>query len=494
MGQYLLGVDAGNTVVKAVLFDRSGHQLAHAAQQGEVSSPHPRWAERDMEAAWAATSRVIAACVDRAGVAADDIAAVGVAGHSDGLYPVDAALRPVRPAVLATDSRAHDVWDRWRAAGVLKDALTLTGTEPATASPAALCGWFAEHEPETLTRARWLLFCKDWVRLRLTGEIATDPTDAAASFCDIRARRYSPEALELFGLTWVMDMLPPIMPSDAIAGTVTAEASAVTGLAQGTPVVCGAHDVDAAATAMGAAEPGVLSMMVGTFSVNQVVSTEIHVDPRWQARPFITADRWLNMATSPSSASNLDWFVTRFGPAGPAPYATADAEVRAVLGESAGVTYLPFLYGSAEGPAPSATFAGLRGHHTRGDLLRALFEGVVCSHRTHVEALREQFPIGPVSRLTGGGARSTVWSQMFADALRLEVQVPECAETGALGAAQIAGVGIGAWRDPAEAAAATVRIALRYQPNPAAAERFDALYQTYQEVRQALGPVWGRLG
>src|ERR1700676_3517774 len=142
MGRYLLGVDAGNTVVKAGLFDRSGREVAHAAQQGDVSRPHPRWAERDMEAAWAATGSVIAACVDRAGVAAGEIAAVCVAGHSDGLYPVDAALRPVRPAVLATDSRAHDVWDRWRAAGVLKDALTLTGTEPAAASPAALCAWF----------------------------------------------------------------------------------------------------------------------------------------------------------------------------------------------------------------------------------------------------------------------------------------------------------------------------------------------------------------
>jgi L-xylulokinase len=235
-------------------------------------------------------------------------------------------------------------------------------------------------------------------------------------------------------------------------------------------------------------------MMAGTFSVNQVVSTEIHADPRWQARPFITADRWLNIATSPSSASNLEWFVARFGPAGFAPYAKADTEVQAVLGESAGVIYLPFLYGSAQGPAPSAAFAGLRGHHTRGHLLRALFEGVVCNHRSHVEALREQFPIGPVSRHTGGGARSAVWSQMFADALQLEVQVPECAETGALGAAQIAGVGIGAWRDPAEAATATVRIARRYQPNPADEERFDALYQTYQDLRQALGPVWGRLG
>jgi L-xylulokinase len=494
MSQYLLGVDAGNTVVKAVLFDRSGREVAQAAQRGDVSSPRPRWAERDMEAAWATTGGVIAACVDRAGVRASEIAAVGLAGHGDGLYLVDEELRPVRPAVLATDSRAHAVLDGWRAAGVLNGALALTGTEPGASSPAALCAWFAEHEPQALERARWLLFCKDWLRLRLTGHVATDPTDAAASFCDVRERRYSPEALALFGLPWVKDVLPPILPSEAVAGLVTAAAAAVTGLAEGTPVVCGSHDVHAAATAMGAAEPGVLSMMVGTFSVNQVVSTEVHMDRRWQARPFITADRWLNMATSPSSATNLEWFATRFGPAGPAPYATADAEVQAVLSEPARVIYLPFLYGSADGPGPSAAFTGLRGHHTRGNLLRAIFEGVVCNHRTHVEALREQFLIGPVSRLTGGGARSIVWSQMFADALRLEIQVPECAETGALGAAQIAGVGIGAWRDPGEAARATVRIARRYQPNAADAERFDALYQTYQDVRQVLGPVWDRLG
>jgi L-xylulokinase len=498
MGGYLLGIDAGNTVTKAVLFDRDGRQAGQAARRCAVSSPHPRWAERDMETAWETTADAIAACLRGAGIRAKEVAAVGLAGHSDGLYPVGypdgGALRPVRPAVLATDSRAHAIVERWRARGVLGQVLQLTGTEPFAASPAALCAWFARHEPEMLGRTRWLLFAKDWLRLRLTGEVATDPTDAAASFCDIRTRAYSPGALALFGLAGIEEKLPPIVPGDAVAGAVTADAAARTGLAEGTPVTCGVHDVDAAATAMGAAQPGMLSMVAGTFSINQVISTQVRTGPRWQARPFVTPGRWLNMSTSPSSASNLEWFVGRFGPAGPDPYAMASAEAEAVLSEPAAVVYLPFLYGSPQGAAPSGTFAGMRGHHSRGHLIRALFEGVVCAHRSHVEALRDGFAISPVARLSGGAARSAVWSQMFADALRLDIEVPDCAETGALGAALIAGAGIGAWRDLDEAAAVAVRIARRHQPRQAAASRFDAIYQTYQDLSRALGPVWDKLG
>lgn len=479
MSRYLLGIDAGGTLTKAVLFDRDGRRLGAGEARSPLSTPKPHWVERDMELVWRAAVTSISACLLDAGVDASEISAIGLVGHSDGVYPVDSDGRPVRAAIAASDSRAHAILRNWRDTGVCAEAMTLTGTEPFAASPAPVTRWLVEHEPAVLERARWLLFCKDWLRLRLTGEVCTDPTDASASFADARTRDYTDKALELFGVPQVAGKLPPIRPSTDVVGHVTATAAAEIGLAAGTPVICGAHDVDAAAVAMGAVEPGRLSLVAGTFSINQVVSTSLEVDPRWQARAFIEPGRWLNMGTSPASASNLQWFAGHFGPRD---FAELNLEVAEAMADESTVVYTPFLYGSPYGAEIAASFAGLRGWHGRGHLLRAVFEGVVCNHRAHVSALRERFPMEPVVRLSGGGARSEIWCQMFADALRLTIEVTDEEETGALGAALLAGVGTGVWFGLAEASAAVVRVTRRYEPDPAAADRFEATYARYHEV------------
>ncbi len=489
MGEYLLGVDAGQTVTKAVLFDLAGRELAAGSAKSSVASPRPRWAERDMEQAWQATAGAIRECLAASGVRPAQVAAVGIAGHSDGAYLVDDSGAPVRPAITAMDTRAHQILAEWQGSGTGRRALELTGTVPFAGSPAALLAWLARHEPSTLERARWHLFCKDWLRYRLTGEIATDPTEASASFCDVRTQEYSAEACALFGLGGYARLLPPIVPSHAVAGRVTPEAARETGLAAGTPVVTGAHDVDAAALGMGAVEPGQLSLIAGTFSINQVVSTEVRLDERWQARTFLSSGRWLNMSTSPASATALEWFVRELGVPS---YEQASAEVAACLDGPSTVLFHPFLYGSPHGPDAAAGFLGVRGWHTRGHLLRAVFEGVVFNHRTHVEALRSGFAFRPAARLSGGAARSAVWAQLFADGLGCAIEVPAAAETGALGAALLAGLGVGAYAD-LDAAAHVVSVGRRYVPDPDRVAVLDAAYAAYQEAVTALAPVWKAL-
>ena len=486
---FLIGVDAGHTVTKAALFDLTGREVAVASATTLVAAPHQRWQERDMDEAWTRTAGAIRGCLTGSGVDPAAVLGVGICGHGDGAYLVDAAGRPVRPAILATDSRAHEYADRFREPELGARVLALTGQVPAAYSPAALLPWLRDHEPGTLGRARWMLCCKDWLRLCLTGEVGTDATEASAYCTDVRTQAWSPAALELSGLDGLAALLPPIRPSAAPAGEVTAGAAATTGLRAGTPVVAGAHDVAAAALGIGAAEPGAASIVMGTFSINQIVADVPVTDARWQARTFLRAGHWLHMSTSPSGAANLEWAVRRFGPLRPDGEPDHEAAVReAALSPTDGApVYLPFLYGSPHGTAPGAAFAGLRAEHGRPDLLRAVLEGVVFNHRWHVEALAERFDLtGHAVRLGGGGARSPQWSQLLADTLDLPVEVTDATEAGGRGAALLAGLGVRAYAGPAEAVSAAVRVIRRYEPDPAARARLDDRYARYERAVEAL--------
>jgi L-xylulokinase len=466
-GTLLLGIDAGQTVTKAVIFDASGHEVAGGRVDTTIESPRPGWYERDMTLLWQDAAAAIAACLRSAGVPGRRIAAIGLCGHNDGVYAVDAAHQPVRPAILATDSRARRHAERFP-----DDVLPLTGQMPNAGSPAAICAWLRDREPRTLERARWLLFAKDWLRLCLTGEPGTDPTEASASFADVRTQDYSDAALDLYGLAAIAGKLPPISPSAQVAGRVTATAAEATGLAAGTPVVTGAHDTDAAALGMGAIGPGAVSIIMGTFAVNQVVAADITLDRRWLTRTFLRPGQWLHMSNSPSSASSLEWAVRLLGPHDPAGRPDFGAAIAsACAADPAGAPlFLPFLYGSATG----ASFAGVRGHHTAPDLLRAVLDGVVFSHRAHLDGLRDGFAFSGPARLGGGGARSAQWSKLLADATELSLEVTDTAEAGARGAAALAGIGLGWYSALDDAVAATVRVSRRHEPHPAAVlrERF----------------------
>ncbi|GAA3396516.1 FGGY-family carbohydrate kinase [Cryptosporangium minutisporangium] len=480
----LLGIDAGQTVIKAALFDLSGREVAVARGTTAVSSPHPGWQERDMDAAWEATADAVRRALHAADVDPTAVLAVGLCGHNDGAHLVDADGRPVRPAILATDSRATSEAEALRKAAGDR-ALTLTGQVPWPWNPAGLLTWLRANEPAALGAADALLYCKDWLRLNLVGEVGTDPTDASAFATDLWTQEWSTAVLELYGLDDLARLLPPMRGSAAVVGGVTAEASARTGLRVGTPVVTGAHDVDANALGIGATGTGAVSLVLGTFSINQVVGNAPVADPRWQARTFFPdggAARWLHMSTSPSGASNLEWAVRQFGSHSyEEAIAAASDRDRGLVPRADDPIYLPFLYG-APVPSTGAGLVGLRGWHGIGDVYRAVLEGVVFNHRWHVSALGSSFPLVGAARLCGGGARSEAWSQLLADALGLPVEVTDASEAGARGAAMLAGVGVGAYADLGEAVEACVRVVRRHEPE----RNLDERYARYLAVAEAL--------
>jgi L-xylulokinase len=491
----LLGLDCGSTAVKAVLFDPGGKTVATGSRRTEPLQPAPSWIEHDMDRLWQLACAAIADALGAAPPGSGPIDAIGVTAHGDGLYLGDRAGRPLGNGITSVDSRAREVRAAWASSGVLDEVEKISGQRPYPYAASTVLAWIARHEPERYARIGHVLFCKDWLRYRLTRIIATDPTDASTAFTDARTQRYSDDLLSLLGLEAVRPALPEIQPSSGVIGTVSREAAAETGLLAGTPVAGGMHDVTASAVGLGNLEPGVVSITAGTFSINEMLSDHLAVDPRWNARAGVRPGQWMNMSISPASSNNVDWFLRQAYSAeweaaargGPSLWNTVEADVAGPVASDAPLFH-PFLYGSPYDAPASAAFLGLRSWHGRADMLRAVVEGAVFNHRYHVDALRSAFPASRAG-ITGGGTSRPRSARLFADALGLPVEVPEATEVGALGAALLAGVGVGLYTSLDDAVARACRVAARYEPDPARSAILIERFGRYVALADAIHSV-----
>lgn len=493
----LLGIDSGLTVTKAVIFDETGTPLAVARRRLAQIMSEPHHVERDMNGLWRATADAIAQVVSECGRPASDIAAVAVTAHGDGLYMVDRTLEPLGYGILSLDSRAGDIADRWQTDGTAAKALSRTGQTPHASAPSSLLAWIREREPERFAHIGHVLACKDWLRFCLTGSLGTDLTEASTSFTEVDTQAYAPDILSIFGLEALGDALPPVARPDEIVGAVTAKAARSTGLVSGTPVVAGLHDVTASALGIGGYGEGVIAVVAGTYSINETVSAAPRIDARWFCRNGLSPGEWNNMSISPASAANYDWFLdTLCGSEraaaeadGRSIHAVVGPEIEAALARPSTLLFHPYLFGSPHGPGASASFLGLRGWHDRGDMLRAVIEGIAFNHRVHVDALREGFAAREV-RLTGGISRNSVFAQIFADVLGMPITVTKTEEAAAWGAALCAGAGIGlfasARHDPRELAA----LGRTYRPDPVRSAGMDKRYRLHCDIANRLAGAW----
>jgi L-xylulokinase len=492
----LMGVDCGNTAIKAAIFDESGATIAVASRKTGVVSPAPGHVEQDMHGLWASAASAMREALERSGRHPREIGAVGVTAHGDGVYLADRAGKPLGHGILSVDSRAFDIVEGWRRDGRLDRAEALIAQRPYPYAATALLAWIKRHRPEQYAAIGHVMFCKDWVRARLTGVFATDPTDASTAFTNPQSQEYEPKILELLDLEEIARALPPIQPICGPIGGVTAEAAAFTGLLQGTPVSGGLHDVTASAVGLGSLEPGVLSVTAGTFSINEVLSSTLVVDPRWSARAGLKPGQWMNMSISPASSNNVDWFLEQAYRLELWASERSDVSVWTLIDDDLNRSpaaddplFHPFLYGSPYAESASASFFGLRAWHDRAHMLRAVIEGTIFNHRTHALALGSAFALHRAA-ITGGGSSAPRFAQHFADVLGLPVDIPLAKEVGALGVALAAGVGVGAFPSLEAGVAQACRVATRYQPD---AERHAASalrYQRYADVVEALRPIW----
>ncbi len=480
MARYLC-LDCGLTATKAAVFDGEGRELAAASGRTPIRVEGAA-SELDMDAQWELAARLVGEALARARDAAGEapVDGVGVSGHGGGLYPVDAAGRPVRPAITSMDDRAAGVVATWAREG--RSCYAATRHHPWAGQMPPQVRWLRDRAPAEYGRIRWALSAKDWMVLRLTGEVSADRTDASNhALVDLAAGRYHPELFRVLGVPEVEGMLAPLHESAAIVGRVRA-------------AVAGLYDVVACAVGSGALDEGSASVIAGTWNINSVFDGRLlDLAPSVKTSLGPDAGRFAYVESSATSAGNLEWFLAAVealagaGAGGRAElYRRIDAEVERLPPGAGGVAFLPFIHRAHFAPGVDAAFAGMRAEHGPYHLVRAVMEGVAYAHRAHLEILAH----GGLSRarvvLAGGAASSPAWCRIFADVLDRPVETSDAAQAGARGIAVTVAVGTGRRRSYAEAMAAMVRPGRRFAPDAARAAAYREGYARVRDLAARL--------
>lgn len=487
----LAGIDIGTSGVKAALFLADGRLLAVSTQEYPMHTPQPGWAEQDPQdwvtGALSGLQKVLAE-VD---VRPERVAAVGITGQMHSLVCLDAADRPLRPAIIWADRRSAAQVTQAQAE-IGGRLLVWCGNPIATGFMLTSWAWLRQHEPQTAAAARTLLLPKDYVRLHLTGELASEPSDASSTLLfDVFRREWSDPLLDWAGLR--RDQLPPLLSSAEVAGRLRPQAAAACGLPAGTPVICGASDQAAQAVGQGVIAPGTASVTIGTGGQVFAPLLRPEADPQLRLHLFCHAlpDRWHLEAAMLSAGLALRWLRDRFAPGSSyAELADAAAQVQAA---AEGLFFLPYLSGERSphmDPQAKATFIGLELRHTRAHLVRAVMEGVVFALRQNL-ALMETIT-GRLEPLvvSGGAVRHPLWLRLLTDILDRRLSISVVEEASVSGAALLGGVGAGLFTDVGAALQQrTLPPPEEIQPNPAAVERYRPAYEQFCRLYPALRAV-----
>jgi xylulokinase len=470
----LVGLDVGTTGVKALTLSPTGDVLRRVEEPYPLSTPYPGWAEQDPEDWWRASEAALE------GLGASEVAAIGLSGQMHGLVVLDEERRVLRPAILWNDQRTAaecaEIEERLGRPRLVE----LTGNRalPGFTAPKVL--WLRRHEPQVYARIAHVLLPKDYVRLRLTGELATDAADASGTLLfDVARRRWSEEVLAALEIP--PEWLPPVLESPAVSGHTR----------DGVPVAAGAGDQAAGAVGVGADRPGPLSLVLGTSGVVFAALPGYAADPEGRVHAFCHAvpDAWHAMGVMLAAGGSLRWFRDVLAPGESFETLTAVAEQWPPGAE--GLGFLPYLAGERTphaDPNARGAFAGLSLRHDRGALVRAVLEGVAFGLRDSLELLRELGVEPTVARASGGGVRSALWLRIVASVLGVPLERAEAEEGAAYGAALLGGAAAGVFADVHEAVSACVRVRDRIEPEPAWADAYAHGYERFRALYPALRP------
>jgi len=478
--------------------DETGKVIASGSEEHEpFVSPRPGWAEQDPRDWWRACGLAVRKALHSANLRADSIACVGFSGQMHGAVLLDSSDDVVRSAIIWCDQRSEaQTHELEKLFG--RDALIrLTCNPPLTNFTLTKLLWVRETEPQNWTRVAHVMLPKDYVRFRLTGELAIDMADASGTLLlDVTNRRWSTEVLSKSGID--VGLLPALHESPHVCGKISAAGAEATGLRVGTPVVAGAGDQAAGAVGMGIARAGAVSATIGTSGVVFAATDRPALDPQGRLHTFCHAipGRWHVMGVTQAAGLSLRWFRDRFGVLpkdGRDPYDILAEEASAAPAGSEGAFWAPYLMGERTphlDPNARAALLGLTASHTRGHIIRAVMEGVAYSLKDSFTIFEEmKIPVTSI-RLGGGGARSLLWRQIQADVYGHEVEIVAAEEGAAYGAAILAGVGAGGWNSVDEACSRVVRVATRVAPDQAASNTMQRSYRIYRKIYPALHQVF----
>lgn len=503
--RYLMGIDLGTSGTKTVLFRQDGTVAADAQAVYPLSQPQNGWAEQNPQDWWDASVTTIRRVLRESAVHPEEIAGLGISGQMHGLVMLDRAGEVLRPAILWCDQRTGKECAEITQKVGAETLLSITANPALTGFTASKILWVRNHEPELYAKCCHILLPKDYLRYRLTGEFATEVSDASGmQLLDIPKRCWSKQvlsALEIPG-QW----LPRVYESPDITGTIHAEAAQLTGLSTKTAVVGGAGDNAAAAVGMGVVQGGKAFTTIGTSGVVFAHTDTLAIDPKGRVHTFCCAvpGAWHVMGVTQGAGLSLQWFRNHFCVAeletaaqmDTDAYALLDAQAQQVPVGANRLLYLPYLMGERTPHLDSScrgVFFGLSAIHRKRDLLRAVMEGVTFSLRDCLEVLA-QMGVAPAEMLVcGGGGSSSLWRQMLADVFALPVKTVASREGAALGAAILAGVGVGLYPSVQDACKRVIVENPAQNPNKNASTEYDQYYAVYQSLYPAMKESFARL-
>lgn len=496
---YLIGIDLGTSGTKTVLFDENGSSVASSTEEYPLHQPKNGWAEQDPSDWWDAACKTINAVINKSGVDASLIKGVGISGQMHGLVMLDKDGKVIRESILWCDGRTGAECEE------ITDIIGAQRLIQITANP-ALVGftagkilWVRNNEPKNYEQCRHILLPKDYIRYMLTGEFATEVSDASGmNLLDVPNRCWSDEVLDTLKIDKAM--LGKMYESVEITGEVTSKAAALTGLKAGTPVVGGAGDNAAAAIGTGVVKTGRAFTTFGTSGVVFAHSDKVTIDPKGRVHTFCSAvpGAWTVMSCTLSAGLSLQWFrnqcchkeVYEAEKSGKDPYELMDLLASESPVGSNRLLYLPYLMGERSpllDEKARGCFIGLSAMHTKGDMIRAIMEGVSFSQRQCVDVLREMGVSTDDMMACGGGGRSPLWRQMLADLYGCPVKTTAAALAGpALGVAILAGVGTGVYSSVQEACKNIVLPETEVLPDAARSAAYEPYYRFYLSLYPVL--------
>ena len=503
---YFMGIDIGTSGTRAIVINTAGRILGAASAAHPSSAPRPAWSEQNPHDWWKTTKQSVRKALRQSGVKKGQIAGVGLSGQMHGAVLLDKADQVLRPAILWNDQRTGAECDEITRAVGPKRLLKLACNPALTGFTAPKILWVRKHEPRIYDKTRKVLLPKDYIRFRMTGEYATEVSDASGTLLlDVSKRRWSGEILRALDIP--QEMLPACFESPEVSGRITRQAAKELGLAAGTPVVGGGGDQAAGAIGNGIVTSGVISATMGTSGVVFAFSDKVALDPKGRVHTFCHAvpGKWHVMGVVLAAGGSFQWLRNTLADSEVAearkrkcdPYELLCAKAAKAVTGCEGLLWMPYLTGERTphaDPDARAGWVGLTQRHGRNELIRAVMEGATFAMRDSLEIIKGMGVKVREIRLSGGGARSGFWQQMQADIYGQAVSLINASEGPAYGVALLAAVGTGAFKSVPEACSACIRTTRKVAANRNRKKVYGDLYPLYTGLYSALAGEFKRMG
>ncbi len=489
--KYMLCVDNGLSVGKAALIDTSGNIAGVSSFKNEIINDGC-FSEIDMELFFEKTAKAIKEVIHNTGIDPSMIISVANSGHGGGIYLTDSEGNPVRNAITSMDSRAEGLIAKWQSQGI--DCYSKTYVNMWNGQAIPLLCWLKENERKNYDKIAKILFCKDWVKYKLTGKCSTDFTDASnAGVINLNTRNYDRDLYKLYNIEETLERLPELNKSEEIIGHVTAAAAAETGLNEGTPVTGGIVDFIACFLGSGLYDDSAYSIVSGTWSINSAVKSKLSVSPEITGTLLFPDNKnFLAMDVSPTSAVNLEWFLSDIleslglKPDRKEVYKKIDEEIEKLDVNESNILYYPFIYRSKLSKKMEGAIIGFNASHNLYNLVYSIYEGVVFAHLMHINNLKAGGIKCNKAVISGGATNSSLWCQVFSDVLNMEVITTSTKEVGVLGLAIGQAVGIGIYKDLKEAIDNMVTIKSVYKPDAVKNSLYMKRFKEFERIMQLL--------